>query len=106
MTRVSVPSVAVCFALAACSSSESDTIADGTGGTGGEATPMTNGGAAPSDGGGPSDGGSTGSGPVVPDCSEEPTPAPSAAWQNVTGNLANMPSECGNLTLVVATPCS
>jgi len=32
--------------------------------------------------------------------------APPAAWANATGNLANMASECGNLGLVSANPCS
>jgi len=32
--------------------------------------------------------------------------APPATWTNATGNLANMPSECGNLGLVSANPCS
>jgi hypothetical protein len=32
--------------------------------------------------------------------------APPSAWVNVTSNLANLPSECGNLTLVSATPGS
>ena len=32
--------------------------------------------------------------------------APSAVWVNATGNLANMASECGNLGLVSANPCS
>jgi hypothetical protein len=34
------------------------------------------------------------------------TVAPHAEWTNATGNLANMPSECGNLTLVSAKPGS
>ena len=33
-------------------------------------------------------------------------PTPSATWVNVTGNLANLPSECGNLTLLSAVPKS
>jgi hypothetical protein len=32
--------------------------------------------------------------------------APAAQWVNVTGNLANMASECGNLTMVSAEPCT
>jgi hypothetical protein len=32
------------------------------------------------------------------------TQAPDSSWVNATGNLANMPSECGNLTLVSAVP--
>src|SRR4051794_40036206 len=35
------------------------------------------------------------------------TPAAAApAWVNVTGNLANMPSECGNLTMLFPMPGS
>jgi hypothetical protein len=34
------------------------------------------------------------------------TPAPPSKWVNATGNLAGMPSECGNLTLVSAKPKS
>jgi photosystem II stability/assembly factor-like uncharacterized protein len=33
-------------------------------------------------------------------------PAPSPSWVNATGNLANMASECGNLTLLSAVPDS
>jgi hypothetical protein len=32
--------------------------------------------------------------------------APPSTWANATGNLANMASECGNLGLVSANPCS
>jgi hypothetical protein len=32
--------------------------------------------------------------------------APSATWTNITGNLAGLPSVCGNLTLVAADPWS
>jgi hypothetical protein len=32
--------------------------------------------------------------------------APAATWVNVTGNLANMASECGNLTMLSAEPCT
>jgi hypothetical protein len=99
--------ITACLALLACESSEGDANEGGGGGTGGVSSPGGSGGdGAGSDGGSPSNGGSTGSGPVVPDCTDEPSPAPSPAWENVTGNLANMPSECGNLTIVVATPCS
>jgi photosystem II stability/assembly factor-like uncharacterized protein len=42
-----------------------------------------------------------------PDGIETPSiEAPSSAWVNATGNLASMQSECGNLTLVSATPNS
>jgi hypothetical protein len=97
-------------AFSGCGGSESDTSDDASGGAGGGPAPII-GGSAPDGGAGNvgagSDGGSTSSGPPAqPDCSERPSAAPSAAWENVTGNLANMPSECGNLTIVVATPCS
>ena len=50
---------------------------------------------------------SSGAGAAPQDCSDAATgETPPAAWQNATGNLAEMPSECGNLTLVAATPCS
>jgi len=41
-------------------------------------------------------------------CADAPADvtAPAATWVNATGNLANMPSECGNLGLVSANPCS
>jgi BNR/Asp-box repeat len=35
-----------------------------------------------------------------------PVPLSAATWVNVTGNLANMASECGNLTLLSAVPGS
>jgi photosystem II stability/assembly factor-like uncharacterized protein len=35
-----------------------------------------------------------------------PAPAAAQSWVNVTGNLANMPSECGNLSFLSATPGS
>jgi hypothetical protein len=56
-------------------------------------------------------GGAGGSGVVVPltymcaDAAPAVT-APPAAWANATGNLAGMASECGNLGLVSANPCS
>src|SRR4051794_2748920 len=33
-------------------------------------------------------------------------PAPSSKWVSATGNLANMPSDCGTLGRVLAKPCS
>jgi hypothetical protein len=41
-------------------------------------------------------------------CADSPpaVTAPPAAWANATGNLAGMASECGNLGLVSANPCS
>lgn len=48
------------------------------------------------------------SGPPATECDERPeaTQAPPPQWVNVTGNLASFPSECGNLTLLSARPCT
>ncbi len=52
-------------------------------------------------------GGSSGHGPPLPGCTQAPVDAaPSAAWVNATGNLANMASACGTLGKVAAKPCS
>jgi photosystem II stability/assembly factor-like uncharacterized protein len=55
-----------------------------------------------------SDGGSDSGGPVSVACDDRPpvADAPAPQWINATGTLAGMPSECGNLTLVSAKPCS
>lgn len=60
------------------------------------------------DGDASSDGGSDDGGPVTTACDEDPpvAEAPPPQWTNATGSLANMASECGNLTLVSAKPCS
>jgi photosystem II stability/assembly factor-like uncharacterized protein len=39
-------------------------------------------------------------------CKLNPSSAPTSKWINATGNLAGLASECGNLTLVAADPCS
>jgi photosystem II stability/assembly factor-like uncharacterized protein len=39
-------------------------------------------------------------------CNVTSSAAPAPAWKNVTSNLANMKSQCGNLTLIAADPCS
>lgn len=39
-------------------------------------------------------------------CNEPASAAPPETWVNATGNLAGMQSECGNLGLVSAQPCS
>jgi hypothetical protein len=44
--------------------------------------------------------------PVAQTCAPTPTAAPGAAWDNVTNNLAGEDSECGNLTMLSADPCS
>jgi hypothetical protein len=59
-------------------------------------------------GGSMSTAGASGGGALSVQCSD-PLPdvaAPAAAWTNATGNLAGMASECGNLGLVSANPCS
>lgn len=66
-------------------------------------------GAATSDDGGPGSSSDAGGddGPPVATCTDTPVAeAPPPQWINATGNLANMPSECGNLTMVSAKPCS
>ncbi len=68
----------------------------GTGGTGGTS-------------GSSGSGGASGSGGSITYKCTDPAPnveAPPATWVNATGNLANMASECGNLGLVSANPCS
>ena len=73
----------------------------GTSGSGGTAgTAGTN---------GASTGGAAGAGGSLTfRCADSPpnVTAPPAAWTNATGNLAGMASECGNLGLVSANPCS
>jgi hypothetical protein len=45
--------------------------------------------------------------PLVQQCATAPVAtAPPATWVNVTHNLAGMTSECGNLTMISAQPCS
>ncbi len=110
MTRVTaairaVP-IAACIVLLGCSNEDGDAAGDGGGGAGAQTQTSTATGSTPTGSGSTSTGASTSSGPMTPDCSDPPSAAPSPAWENVTGNLANMPSECGNLTIVVATPCS
>jgi hypothetical protein len=48
--------------------------------------------------------GSAGGAPI--ECNAAPSEAPDRKWVNATGNLAGMESECGNLGLVSAQPCS
>jgi photosystem II stability/assembly factor-like uncharacterized protein len=68
----------------------------GAGGTSGSTIAATGGA-----GGSSSTGGSAGSGGR-----DEDATVPPSSWANVTSNLANMPSECGNLGLVAAQPNS
>jgi hypothetical protein len=77
----------------------------GSSGSGGKASTGGTGGASTGGSGG-SKGGPPPSRPVAITCDAPSTPAPAPAWKNVTANLANMPSECGNLTLIEADPCS
>jgi hypothetical protein len=45
--------------------------------------------------------------PVVMTCANQPAATPPAAtWTNVTGTLAGLKSECGNLTMISAEPCT
>lgn len=85
---------------AGSSTGASGSIGGGGGGAGGRG-----GGSSGASGAG---GGSGGGGPLSFMCADAPADlaAPAATWVNATGNLANMPSECGNLGLVSANPCS
>src|SRR5262245_13888407 len=94
----------------------------GTAGSGGTATggTATGGGGTGTGGGGSSAGGSSGGSAPLPDvdwstapaapvartCVVTPGTAPAATWTNVTSNLKGHASECGNLTIVSADPCS
>jgi hypothetical protein len=73
-------------------------VTGGTGATAGSAGAAGTGG----------DGSAGAAGALTYRCADPPpnVEAPSAAWANATGNLANMASECGNLGLVSANPCS
>lgn len=107
-------------AVADTSATATDPTSDGdsTRGTGSDGAPGDTANTAdPSDGPGPveSTGGvdSTGddggeSGPPATECDDGPavTEAPPPQWVNTTGNLANLASECGNLTLLSARPCT
>lgn len=73
--------------------------AGGSAGSGGSGA----GGAAGRDG--PTGGTASGSGGRA-GAGEKPGDAPPSAWVNATGNLAGIESECGNLTIVSATPGS
>jgi hypothetical protein len=45
--------------------------------------------------------------PVVQTCTNAPAATvPSATWTNITGTLAGLTSECGNLTMISAEPCT
>jgi hypothetical protein len=76
----------------------------GSSGSGGKAS--TGGASQGGTGGGGGGGGLPPSHPVAFTCNITPSAAPPAAWKNVTSNLANMVSECGNLTIIEADPCS
>jgi hypothetical protein len=51
-------------------------------------------------------GGAAAGKPVPLSCKVATSAAPAASWVNATGNLAGLASECGNLTLVAADPCT
>src|SRR6185369_11119165 len=77
-------------------------------GTGGGSSGGTSGAAGANVGGSTSSVDAATGKPLSFQCSK-PMPAvtaPPAAWANATGNLAGMSSECGNLGLVSANPCS
>lgn len=112
--------------LAACGAPPADSVADSTGSTDATAAATTTSagdgpgpgatsvdgsdGSDGSDDGGSTDAGSEGgdSGPPATACDELPpvTDAPPPQWIDATGNLANLPSECGNLTMLSARPCT
>jgi hypothetical protein len=56
-------------------------------------------------GGSDADSGSAGRAQTSAGCDMPVAAAPSPSWTNVTGMLAGLESECGNLTLVAADPC-
>jgi len=79
------------------------TTAGGSTGTGGSVS--MNGGSS-NLGGAPGAGGSSGTGGSKVVDAGPGLPAPPSAWANATGNLANMASDCGNVSLVAADPTS
>jgi photosystem II stability/assembly factor-like uncharacterized protein len=86
---------------------------DGRGGSGGRSTSASGGAGANTAGAGAADTGdattrSDSGAPFSFKCADAApnVTAPPATWANATGNLANMQSECGNLGLVSANPCS
>jgi hypothetical protein len=96
MARVFVPWLAFLW-LAACSSDDSDSLTKDAG-THSNADATVD--VVPDSQSGKD------SAPKPPDCEDLGSAAPSSAWVNATGNLAGMASECGNLTLVSAVPCT
>jgi hypothetical protein len=85
----------------------------GTGSTAGKTSHggSTEGGKSSAGSAGKPDGGSAaagkgGGGMAHEGCDTPPSAAPEMKWINATGNLAKLPSECGNLGLVSAQPCS
>ena len=82
-------------------------VSGGAAGDGGSAPSAGHGGAGQSGGGQTAGGaGAGGSGSGMVKCDTPPSAAPASTWVNATGNLANMASECGNLGLISAQPCS
>ncbi len=81
--------------------------ASSAGGGAASGSPASNGGGGGGASGGQPAGGQAGSGGAGKvGCDTPPSPAPAMIWVNATGNLANLASECGNLGLVSAQPCS
>ena len=103
--RAPIPIVGL-LAIAGCSSARvTRALRQRWGGGRPRADPT--GGAGAERGGGPNAGGSGRLGPGAAGLLRGTEPGTERrVGRNVTGNLANMPSECGNLTLVMATPCS
>ena len=93
--------VVACASVVGCSSDEDEHASNaGTGNTG----LAGSGGSAAGSGAGGAGGGAGGAGRGG--TGGEAGQAPPSAWVNATGNLAGLASECGNLTLVSATPGS
>jgi hypothetical protein len=98
------------------SATSSTSSTSSTGGAGGASGATTGTGGAGTGGGSSGSGGSgmgcSGGAKVAPPtdfkCTSAPpaVTAPAAMWVNVTGNLANLASECGNMTIVSAEPCT
>jgi len=89
-------------------SSSGGSKATGGSGSSGKAGGGTGGGEGGSAGKGDAGGSTGGKAPGIPrqGCDLKPSDAPEMKWVNATGNLANMQSNCGNLGLVSAQPCS
>lgn len=103
-TRVSFAALVVgsSVSVLACSGGDDD---DGTPAAGASGAALGGSGGASAGVGGGGSSGRAGSGGGA-GTGGEAGPAPAPAWVNATGNLAGLESECGNLTLLSATPGS